>query len=220
MKKAIALILSNIALFVSSSFAQSAKEGVVSYSISVEDMPADKKEASLIPVTAVHYSKGALTRLDIRNGIGTTSLISDRSTRKSVVVDGKVVTSLSDSAMLQYLNFEIKEANRTEEKKSIAGTNCTRFRLNVYHPNNDSFDETNAWSAETLVLSTSPEITFEGVRGFPMEFDLFKEGRRLHFVATKIEIKNVEPSLFVMPKATEIKQMANPEMKESKMEIK
>jgi hypothetical protein len=201
-------------------FAQTLSEGVVTFTVTAEDVPSDKKEAALIPSTATHYSKGTISRLDFKSATGSSSLIMDHSSGKAVSIDGSTVVELSANDILQLQDREVRGAVRTEEKKTVAATSCTRFRMNIYHPSSDSFEETELWSAESTNLTLSPVLYWEGVRGCPLEFDLTRDGRRLHFVATKVEMKKVDPNLLVMPKATPQKSIANPEIKESKVEIK
>ena len=190
----------------SPTFSQTFKEGKISYAVSVVEgdniEAVDPKQKASLPTTSDVYYKGKRSRSEMKSSEGTTIEITDYAASKTTVLIDSKGKKMSREIIFSDMNSdkrEVREIKSTGEMKMIAGYNCERKILHCYIESADRFMEYEVWVTNQLMLPVTPELSFDGIKGFALEYDVVKDGINLHMKATKVESVPVSDSKFTIP---------------------
>jgi GLPGLI family protein len=190
--------------FTLQSKSQTAFEGTVTYSISFDNsgLPPEMIN-SLKGSESITYIKGDKRRIDLNTPVQNTSTFIDDKNKS-------IVTSM-DLGDKKYL-IKVTEADMKSEKemapettikyidgtKTIAGFNCKRAEIKL--KNKDASEETIDVYYTQEIPSDKMKETFEGLKGFPLEYSITQGGIKMSFSTKSISKEPVPDSKLDLPK--------------------
>ena len=203
MKKIISA-LSIALLFAITLSAQKSFEGVVTYSISFEKSGLPPDAITMLKgAESVVYIKGDKRRVDMKTIMQSTTSVMDDKT--------KTVLMTMDVMGQKYL-IRMNEADLKKEKdaapvtsiiyldetKEIAG--YARKKAEVTLKETDGSGQFFVVYYTDAIPPNNTKNTFEGLKGFPMEYDISKAGVNMSFSAKSVSEETVIDSKFEFPK--------------------
>ena len=176
-------------------------ECTVTYSITTDEKNDKDWIESLKSSTKTVSIKGFNSRSDLVSPAFTQSVFFDKSNGTAVVLrtlgNNKFITRLDTSGWHQ-LNRKFDEAVLTmeDEKKTILGYECKKAVLQLKDGNSFTLYYTTA-----IIPSVREfEYQFKNIPGFVLEYETSeKDGRKVHYMATKINLNPVSTSKFDIP---------------------
>ena len=176
-------------------------ECTVTYSITTDEKNDKDWIESLKSSTKTVYIKGFNSRSDLVSPAFTQSVFFDKSNGTAVVLrtlgNNKFITRLDTSGWHQ-LNSKFDEAVLTiaDDKKTILGYECKKAVLQLKDGN--SF--TLYYTTSIIPSVREFEYQFKNIPGFVLEYETSeKDGKKVHYTATKINLNPVSTSKFDIP---------------------
>ena len=191
-----------VLLFAFTLTAQKSFEGVVTYSISFEKsgLPPDAI-AMLSGAESVIYFKGDKRRVDMKTLMqSTSSVIDDKAKTMLMTMDvmgQKYMIRMNEADLKKEKDAApVNSINYLDETKEIAGYKCKKAEVTMKDADG---------SAQLFVVFYTDAIptndmrnTFEGLKGFPLQYDIVQAGIAMSFTAISISIDPVPDSKFVL----------------------
>jgi GLPGLI family protein len=176
-------------------------ECTVTYSISTDEKNDKDWIESLKASTKTVYIKGFNSRADLISPAFTQSVFFDKSNGTAIVLrilgNNKFITKLDTSGWHQ-LNSKFDEAVLivSNETKTILGYECKKAVLQLRDGNSFTLYYTTA-----IIPSVREfEFQFKNIPGFVLEYETSeKNGKKVHYTATKINLNPVPASKFEIP---------------------
>jgi hypothetical protein len=193
------------------------KEGSVTYSVSVEGMPAD--QAAMMKGMEFNMAfKDKKSRVEFSSPMMTTITVSDDD-GSLTLMDGMGMKSFTKLSKAD-LEKESKKnpdpkITYTEEKKTIATYECKKAIVEVKDQKGET-QKLNVWYCEKLPYSGGGRMggQFKGLKGAPLEFDAPQGPIKMKMTATKVSTTAVPASQFILStegytemKAEDLKKM-------------
>jgi GLPGLI family protein len=189
--------------------AQSTFEGMISFDISYDSIPAQQKESSLyLPTNMYVLMKGAKQRMELKTIMGPSIIIIDVEKNESYALSSmmgkKIAMYISpeqNKQMKDKLNMQhgsgIPKVNYTNQSKNIAGYECSKI---IIQSTVDGKPFTFiAYYTKELPPIHSDSYSNLDVNGCILEYQLFEEGIRMTYTATGVELKKLDDNLFTVP---------------------
>ncbi|MES2798627.1 MAG: hypothetical protein V4638_01305 [Bacteroidota bacterium] len=220
------IILSTI-LVLTATFGAKAQltEGHISYKI---EMTADNPEMAMAVgmmqgSTLDTYVSGDKTRTEMKMGtMMTTSTVTDMKTNKGLMLMSGMMGNQAMPMDLEELNKDAEanmpkfEITKTDETKEILGYTCTRIILTM-----EEGLELNYYVTDKISVNTSGQkMYFEGIEGFPLQFELNNQGLKMVMTTTAIETalsKEQKSTLFDLSIPKGYKEMTMDDLKKMGM---
>ncbi|OIR14131.1 hypothetical protein GALL_45910 [mine drainage metagenome] len=174
-------------------------ECTITYSIEPDSSNADKElVASLKESSKIVYIKGNNSRVDLISPAYIQSTFFDKTNGNAIVLrefgNNKFMTKLDNRAWeKQNKKFDALIMNTSNDTKVILGYECKKAVIqlkdgSVYH----------LFFATAIAPSVKEyEYEFKNVPGLVLEYDITdKDGKKIHFSATKINLSPVSSSKF------------------------
>lgn len=195
------LLISILALSYSISLAQGF-EGIIKFSISYEEMPAEMGEAvAMLPKEQIFYIKGTKSKFVQNSSMSNTTVISDSDDKSSIVLMeamGQKYKMTMTSEEVEEMEQETMDAIQIEyvnESKTIAGYSCKKAIVKM-----EGMDE----EAVFYYTDKIPPLKLSGMeglhlKGLPLEYIISMEGMKMVMKATSVEKTSVANSTFDVP---------------------
>ena len=173
-------------------------EGVVTYSITYLDVPAEiEGMESMLPSETIKYIDGQRIRIEQTMLMGTQVVISDFAANTSIVLmdilGNKIAMVVPEEEMENEAQATTSiEINYFKDSKTIAGYKCKKAVIT-----GDGFETPAIVYYTTKIPYT--EDQFKGLKGLPLEMTVNSEGMQMVLSATSVQKKEVEESMFVIP---------------------
>ncbi|PCJ85477.1 MAG: hypothetical protein COA57_07635 [Flavobacteriales bacterium] len=195
------ILLSTVFLitFLFSGFSQNAFEGKVILGMNYDQLPEGLEMMSaMLPDESVLYIKDDYTRAEQSIGmLGTQIVITDTKEEKVTMLYDMlgqkyaVIMSVDDLAekekpgkqKIEYIN----------ESKKVAGYNCKKAEISY----DDDDGILTVWYTEDIPAASSNK--FEGLNGFPLEYEVSKQEMKITITAKEISKEKVPSSYFQVP---------------------
>ena len=188
--------------------AQKAFEGKVVYVITYDNLPEGMEEfAAMMPSESVLYIKNHLSRSEQSVGMGASQVTITDSKKKTAVLlmdmMGQKLMTKVGKAYFKEIEKKKPKIELLDETKEIAGYTCKKAELTV-----DS-------SGNPIIIYYTDEIPnrmdapFNGMDGFPLEYELSNEGMVITFSAKEVVKIKVPDELFTIPNGYQEVDMDN-----------
>lgn len=203
MKKLILAI--NLALFgILNSAAQNNFEGVVNYSISFENSGLPPEALEMFKgAESVVYIKGDKRRVDMNTAVqSTTSVMNSKD--KTILMTMDV---MGQKYLIRMNEADLKKEKETapstsikyiDETKEIAGYKCKKAE--VTFKSKEGKEETFIVFYTTEIPTNDLKSTFEGLKGFPLEYSIAQGGLKMTFTTKTILKQPVPDAKFELSK--------------------
>lgn len=184
------------------SFSQTNFEGTISSEMTATKVPAEMVGMEAMFNTSMSMTmKGNMSKVEIQNSMQSSTIITNESTRKVVMLIDIMGSKYAVEDQLQEgesqgsfeFSFEGGKVELTNETKMIAGYHCKKA-IFTSGDDGDTF-KTEVWYAEEINNSDGKSP----IPGMPMEYSMKVEGVEMHYVVTKVTKGNVSDSDFAIP---------------------
>jgi len=175
-------------------------ECTITYSL-ITDSTADKElYESLKSAYKIVYIKGNNCRNDLVSPAFSQSTFIDKAAGKIVVLrefgNNKFITTLNNAQWAEAnRKFAGMVLNPTNETKTILGYSCKKAILQL----KDSSIFILYYTPSIIPSVKEFEYQFKEIPGFVMEYETSEAGKKIHFIATKINLSPVPLSKFEIP---------------------
>lgn len=178
-------------------------EGTIFYDISVETgSDAPKMADGFDGATATVYIKGSQSRSDLKTALGNSVTFFDAKTGIGVVLrefgSQKLLIRLNKQNWIdknkRYAGISF---TRTNEKKQIAGYNCTKANAQM----KDGTTFTVYFTEELLMENKEYDAQFKDLPGVPLEFESNVGRVKVKYTVSKISFDPVPIQKFEIPKS-------------------
>lgn len=206
MKYFFTLIFASL-LFIGQPFAQANFEGTVKFRIDYEELsPEMSSMEDMLPRTMTTKIKGNKSRTEQISEIGTTTVIYDDNKNNSIslinILGKKVAIEMSakeiEKEKSKKGNDAPPEIQIQDPTKEIAGYLCNKAI--IYPPETD---ETITVFYTNEIQAQKIGVQYEGLEGFPMEYQITSEGLTMNITATKVIPGKISNSEFIIPEGYE-----------------
>ncbi len=203
MKKIILAISVALATVVNAA-AQKNFEGIITYSVSFENSGLPPEALAMLKgAESVVYIKGDKRRIDMNMAMQSTATLVD--------AKSKTVTMTMDVMGQKYL-IKMTEADLKKEKaeapetkikyldetKVIAGYKCKKAEVSMKMA--DGKEQTFIVFYTDEIPTNDTKNTFEGLKGFPLEYGIAQGGITMTFTTKNIDKSPVPDAKFDLPK--------------------
>lgn len=179
-------------------------EGKVVFSISFEDSGLPPEALTMLKgAESVMYIKGDKRRVDMNTAMqSTTSIVDDKAHTVLTTMDimGQKYLIKMNEADLKKEKEDAPEVSikYTEDAKTIAGYKC--LRADVTMKDKSGMENLFIVYYTTDIPTNTTKSTFEGLKGFPLEYAIAQGGIRMNFTAKSVEKTVVPDSKFELAK--------------------
>ena len=152
--------------------------------------------------TTTVYIKGGLSRSEMVSALASFTTIHDSRSGSAVILQ-----EVSGTRLLIRMNPENwKDKNRryegvtftnTDEKKMVAGYNCTKAIAKM----KDGATFTVYYTNEIVPENLDYSYQFKGLNGLPLEYELSQKDLKIRYTVNKISLNPVPASKFDIPKS-------------------
>lgn len=210
MKKNLTLSLLIPAFFMLFSLQAADKEfkGVITYKISIQGSGITDEMKTMMPKTMIMTIKGNKSRTEMVMGMGKTISISNADDKSSITLIDMMGQKIAIQSSYEDIMAEMEKSPEvnvkvTGETKDICGYTCKKAILTVEEED-----------MEIIVFFTDELGTkdlnfdnpqFKDINGVMLEFEMPNDQFTMQFVATAVEKKNVDDSMFTIPDGYQIK---------------
>lgn len=192
------LIIVFLLFFLRSSFvfAQSS-EGKVDYAVSYPNSGLPKESISMLPTQTQVWFKGEKSRFDMKMGLGISM---------NTIIDQNTITILMDvMGNKTAIKKDISEENGDKstlkslkisyesDTKELAGYLCKKAVVNT----NDG--DLIIWYTPNITGNNKWNDSFNGINGFPLEFNMKTGQLEMHLIAEKVVLEKVNDTIFSIP---------------------
>ncbi|MBL0329665.1 MAG: DUF4412 domain-containing protein [Bacteroidetes bacterium] len=184
--------------------AQKDFEGIVVYTISFENSGLPPEALAMLKgAESMVFIKGEKRRVDMQTALQSTSTLIDNKT-KSVMMTMDI---MGQKYLIKMNEADLKKEKESapattikylDETKVIAGYKCKKAEVTV---------KTKEGKEDTFTVFYTDEIpanetktTFEGLKGFPLEYNISQGGIKMTFTTKSIEKTAVPDSKFELAK--------------------
>jgi GLPGLI family protein len=194
--KKILLALSVALLSAFSGIAQKNFEGVITLGISFENSGLPPEALTMLKgAESVIYIKGDKRRVDMNTAMQSTVSVFDNKTKTSVmtmdIMGQKYLIKMNEADLKKEKeSAPVTTIKYLDETKEIAGYKCKKAEVTM---------KTKDGKEETFIVFYTEEIptndlknTFEGLKGFPLEYTISQSGVKMTFT-TKTIVKEPVP---------------------------
>jgi len=178
-------------------YADSGFEGIVTYSISVDN---PQMAPMLQGASMKTYIKGDKTKTCSDMGMSKTTVITDKDNP-----DGSVFLIELMGNKYQLKNDKTKkddekgpEIKYTDETKQIAGYTCHKAEVTITDQQGQSYTA-NVYYTEELPATQGKGVPFKGLKGFPLEYSMKQQGMTILMSATSVTKQAVPDDTFTVP---------------------
>lgn len=167
-------------------------EGHISYQI---DMVADNPEMAMAVgmmqgSTLNTYINKEMTRTEMTMGtMMTTTTVMDVTAQKGIMLLSGMMGKKAIKLDLKTMNEDAKKdvpkytITKTTETKEILGYTCTKTVLTT-----EDGIELNYWLTDKIKANfEGQQMYFDGIDGFPLQFEIYNQGLRMTLTTTKLE---------------------------------
>ena len=174
------------------------KEGSITYSVSVDGMPAE--QAAMMKGMELNMAfKDKKSRVEFSSPMMTSTTVSDDD-GSLTLMDGmgmKSFTKLSKADMeKESKKNPDPKITYTEEKKTIATYDCKKAVVEVKDQKGET-QKLNVWFCEKLPYNSSGKMgQFKGLKGAPLEFETNQGPMKMKMTATKVSLSPIPDSQF------------------------
>jgi GLPGLI family protein len=199
MKKIIPALCLALAFALSLS-AQKKFEGVVTYSISFEKsgLPPDAI-TMLSGAESVVYIKGDKRRVDMKTVMQSTASVMDDKAKTVLmtmdVMGQKYMIRMNEADLKKEKDAApVNSINYLDETKEIAGYNCKKAEVTMKE--SDGSVQLFVVFYTDAIPTNDMKNTFEGLKGFPLQYDIIQAGIAMSFTAKSVSKDPVPDSKF------------------------
>lgn len=191
-----------VLLFALTLTAQKSFEGVVTYSISFEKsgLPPDAI-TMLSGAESVVYFKGDKRRVDMKTLMQSTSSVMDDKSKTMLmtmdVMGQKYMIRMNEADLKKEKDAApVNSINYLDETKEIASYKCKKAEVTM--KNADGSAQMFVVFYTDVIPTNNMRNTFEGLKGFPLQYDIVQAGIAMSFTAISISNDPVPDSKFVL----------------------
>jgi len=152
--------------------------------------------------TTTVYIKGSLSRSEMVSALASFTTIHDSRSGTAVILQEVSGTKLlirmnADNWKDKNKRYEGVNFTNTDEKKMIAGYNCTKAIATMQDGSTFTVYYTNEIVPENLDYN----YQFKGLNGLPLEYELTQKDLKIKYTVSKISLNPVPVSKFDIPKS-------------------
>ena len=152
--------------------------------------------------TTTVYIKGGLSRSEMVSALASFTTIHDSRTGTAVILQEVSGTKLLIRMNAQNWNdknkrYEGVTFTNTDEKKVVAGYNCTKAIAKL----KDGATFTVYYTNEIIPENQDYSYQFKGLNGLPLEYELTQKELKIKYTVSKISLNPVPASKFDIPKS-------------------
>lgn len=198
MKIKLITLLSSIAIFVGSTFAQF--EGKVVYEIDYDLPEAMESQRSMLPSTLDMLISKTKTKVVQNTMMGSQIVITDQKTESSVLLmdmmGQKMAINIPSPTKEEKAN-EMNPVFKYDDKtKKIAGYKCKHSIMTIEDENGDTM-EMDVYYTEEIPSTANSKL--KGLKGFPLEYSMISQGMSMTFSAVSVSKEKYSVSEFETP---------------------
>ncbi|MFM2135442.1 MAG: hypothetical protein RL021_842 [Bacteroidota bacterium] len=188
-----------------SATAETFKEGVITYEISMPKMngeDVDEQMKAMMPYETVNYYKGDKLRTEMKAGFGTSATIMEQG-KDSILVLMEMM-GMKTYRRMPVDNPKMKRSDKkpeityTGETKKVAGYTCKKT-LFTFETEEGEKAEMEAWITEEIEVPVQGNPDFQSIKGLALEYDFSMREMSMHLKAVKIEKVPVGDEMFTIP---------------------
>lgn len=179
------------------------KDFKVIYDITIPDSDDMGMMSAFLPTESISYVKGNQSRTELSMGMGmNTSIINNAKTNETI----NLISFMGKKYAVDMSNGTSEVADQksnvvlVDETKNILGYNCKKAEISIIHEGKTY--TTTAWYTPQIKNKavTLSGKTFQELDGLLMEFELENNGLKMKMLAKRIEFKDIDPAIFLVPK--------------------
>ncbi|MBW6460957.1 MAG: DUF4412 domain-containing protein [Bacteroidales bacterium] len=182
--------------------------GVVTYKITLQGSGITEEMKTMMPKTMIMTIKGNKSRTEMVMGMGKTVSISNADDKSSITLIDMMGQKIAIQSTYEDIKEEIDKGPKvdvkvTGETKNICGYTCKKAIIT--YPDED---------IEIFVYYTDELGTkdlnfdnpqFKDINGVMLEFEMPNDQFTMQFIATSVEKKKVDDSMFTIPDGYQVK---------------
>jgi GLPGLI family protein len=192
-----ALFLFSAALLTAQTF-----EGVITYKISYENLPAEMAEyESMLPTSAISTIKGHMYKMEqpLSMGMKQVTIMDNKEESGVLLMDmmgRKNAIVLDKESRKEFENEEEQpEFEYLNETKTIAGYECKKARMKMKGDDGDVTFE--VYYTDKIAAKDMNQV--RGLKGFPLQYSTNAGQFVMTFTAEKVDKKKVSEEEFAIP---------------------
>jgi len=184
--------------FIQSSFVfAQTSEGKVDYAVSYPNSGLPKESLSMLPTQTQLWFKGEKSRFDMKMGFGISmnTIIEQNTITILMDVMGKknaIKKDISDSYSDKSTSKSLKISYESDTK-ALAGYQCKKAIVNT------SDGDLIIWYTPNITGNNKWNDSFNGINGFPLEFNMKTGQLEMHFIAENVILETVNDTVFSIP---------------------
>jgi GLPGLI family protein len=193
-----ALFLFSAALLTAQTF-----EGVITYKISYENLPAEMAEyESMLPTSAISTMKGHMYKMEqpLSMGMKQVTIMDNKEESGVLLMDmmGRKNAIVLDKESRKEFEKEEKqpEFEYLNETKTIAGYECKKARMII---DSDGGEDVSFEVYYTDKIASKDKNQLRGLNGFPLHYSVNTGQFVMTFTAEKVDKKKVSEEEFAIP---------------------
>jgi GLPGLI family protein len=190
------ITISALVLLITGTMAQKKFEGEIIYKIEYQNLPPEMAQyASMMPDRMKMLFSGEKSRIEQRSMGGQQVIIHDYKKEESIIlVDAmgqkimtrdKIKSDNTSQPEIKYFDTETKNISGYECKKAEIIDKKNKTVLTAYYTEK--------------INAAKPKDNFEGLKGFPLEYEISQNGITMKLSAISVEEKKVADNLFEAP---------------------
>lgn len=190
-------LLSSIAIFVGSTFAQF--EGKVVYGINYELPEAMESQRSMLPSQLDMLISKTKTKVIQNTMMGSQIVITDQKTQASVLLMdmmGQKIAINMDFDEKELEKEKTPEFNYDDKTKKIAGYKCNHAIMFVEDENGEKMEMDVYYTQE---IPSDANSKLRGLKGFPLEYSIVNQGMAMTFTAKSVSKEKFADEEFKVP---------------------
>ncbi len=180
-----------------------AKEGSITYAMTIEGLPEEQAAMMKGMETKVYYKNGK-SRAETSMAFGTTTVFTDEKGNSTTLTDmaGQkfFVKQNADDAKKEESKNADPKITYTNDKKTIAGYECKKAVVEL-KDESGTVNNTDVWYSEKIPYISSSgggKAQFKGLKGAPLEFEMNQGPMKIKISATEVSMTAVPDSKFVI----------------------
>lgn len=183
-------------------------EGKISYEINYEEVPDEiAGYESMLPKEMSMFIKGSKTRVEQSMGMGEQIVIMDNTTKEGVILMNMMGQKMAIKMDKETIESQEEEENEPQfkylnETKKIAGYTCKKAEMWFEGEEDDVMV---VYYTEKIQNTANTNV--KGLKGFPLEYQVAKQGMVMNMVANNVSKEKINDSKFEVPDGYEEKTM-------------
>lgn len=198
MKMKMLTLLSSIAIFVGSSFAQF--EGKVVFEIDYELPEAMESQRSMLPSQMDMLINKTKTKVIQNTMMGSQIVITDKKSESSILLmdmmGQKIAINMPSPTEEEKAKEKLPTFKYDDKTKKIAGYKCKHSVMSIEDENGETI-ETDVYYTEDIPADANNKL--KGLKGFPLEYSITTQGMSMTLTAKTISKEKYSASEFSIP---------------------